>query len=355
MRETLQQQANIEDLVANLNDLIQKEGLNNRHTTALYIIDRTMQEAMAAEPTDDGDVDSLVTIYNQNIRVLQETAQHTRLAMENIIDEATTKAIRLGNECAEQLHPEITSEECAQKADNLETQWEEIWKEITQRMQRHYEAVIPGMQDRLNQIHTSHRFRETLTNIGERSSRPSATTMLRIAQEASGRLAQFGTKMARPIGGTRLVNFSGTQAHSMVLTIGHKLGHSFQPWQAVKIARGVGTASAVLSVATIGLDIWMQRREDIAEERRNLEFQAHRREIRVDANNTAREMEKEALKVSEEVIREFLNEPMEQMQQQVDQLNHERETKNAHLQHLSSVSRQARALITEIHRDNAAD
>ena len=96
LQEALRQQANMEALVENLNDLIQKEGLNNRYTTPLYAIDRTMQEAMEAEPTGDDDVDSLVTIYNQNIRVLQETTQHTRRAIDNIIDEASAKVIPLG-------------------------------------------------------------------------------------------------------------------------------------------------------------------------------------------------------------------------------------------------------------------
>ena len=349
IREARHIQANMEDLIENLNDLIRDGGLNNRHTTALYTIDRTMQEAIAAEPTGDEDLDSLVTIYIQNIRVVEETILYMRQAVRNAIDETTLRVSRVGSECADKLYPGIKREEWEGEPAKLESQSEKLWQDLMERIEKECAEIMPEMQERLDELHNSHRFQGTLTSIRDRSSGRNITGALKIARAAADRLGQVGRHAAMPTGARGLAAFSGTPAHGMVLNIGHRLGHSFQPWQAVKIARGVGAASAILSVATIGLDVWMQAREDAEADRQDRELMDIRREVRAHANNIARQMDAEAIKVSEEVIREFLTGPMEEMQGQVDELNRERENRNTHLGRLSSVSEQARGLIAEMH------
>ena len=349
IRDVLQYQANTTDLVGNLNGLIRDKGLNNRHTTALYTIDWTMQEAISAEPTGDEDIDSLVAIYNQNIRVVQETAQHMRQVIRNAIDETTEKVSRIGDECADKLYPGIKQEELEEETAKLESSSGELWQGLAERIDKECAKMMPEMQERLDELHNSHRFQSTLSSIRDRSSGRDISSALKIAQTAAERLGQVGRRVAMPTGARGLAGFSGTPAHGMVLNIGHKLGHSFKPWQAVKIARGIGAASVALSGVSILINMWMQTRDDAEADRQDRESTDSRRSVRAQANEYARHMDAEATKISEEAIQEFLTEPKEEMQRQVDELNREREGRNAHLGRLSGVSEQARALIAEIH------
>lgn len=56
---------------------------------------------------------------------------------------------------------------------------------------------------------------------------------------------------------------SGSTLHEGVLTIGHLFGKSFKPWQAVRWASNIAkVAKFGVPVVAVGLDVWMQVRED---------------------------------------------------------------------------------------------
>ena len=102
--EMLQREANIGELVRNLNDLVAEKGLNSRQTTALYSIDQVMQNAIVAEPTRDPDVDALIMIYNQNIRAMEESRSRLQQAVNNAID-LTVQQVRLAGVKLRREHP----------------------------------------------------------------------------------------------------------------------------------------------------------------------------------------------------------------------------------------------------------
>ena len=74
----LRREANIEELIRNLNDIVAEKGLYARQTTTLYAINEVMQNAIVAEPAGDPDVDALILIYNQNIRAMEESRSRLR-------------------------------------------------------------------------------------------------------------------------------------------------------------------------------------------------------------------------------------------------------------------------------------
>lgn len=56
---------------------------------------------------------------------------------------------------------------------------------------------------------------------------------------------------------------SGSTLHKGVLTIGHLFGKSFKPWQAVRWASNIAkVAKFGIPVVAVGIDVWMQVRED---------------------------------------------------------------------------------------------
>ncbi|MFV0176507.1 50S ribosome-binding GTPase [Empedobacter falsenii] len=83
-------------------------------------------------------------------------------------------------------------------------------------------------------------------------------------------LGKGGSKVAsmtfKDAAATGLKNVSGSTMHETVLTVGKFFGHKFKPWGAIKTANKLGKAGKflgpVISVAGIGLDIYLKQKED---------------------------------------------------------------------------------------------
>ena len=194
LAEMLRRQANMEELIRNLDGLIQDKGLGARHTTILYTIDQVMHDAIASEPTEDPDVDSLVMIYNQNMRVIRETRSHLQRSIRNAIDEAVTQVILAGAEYADSFHPNSSQEQLDEANSAVDIKIERIWNSLIQRIEDDFTEAIPVMGDRLDELRESHRFRTTMATLNSRKPGPDTQRILTIAQTAAARLGEFGRR-----------------------------------------------------------------------------------------------------------------------------------------------------------------
>ena len=352
--EMLQREANIGGLVRNLNDLVAEKGLNSRQTTTLYAIDQAMQDAIVAEPTGDPDVDSLIMIYKQNIRAMEESRSRLQQAVNNAID-LTVQQVRLaGSNCAENIHPETTQEQWEKAYEETDGKIESLWAGLVEQIERECAEIVPSLSDRLEELHGSHRFQSVLQNLGNRSTGHDADRILGIARDTAKHLSELSrwasvNKSAIQSGATGLARFSGSTAHNAVLRIGGMMGHSFRPWGAVKIARGIGNAGNVLAGAGLAIGIYLQIKTDQEEEKRGEEDRRARQEIRSHYSDVAEQVRTEAQAAAEEVINEMLIKPMEDLREYADDLNHAKQEQDRHIEILSGVSGQARALISRVH------
>ena len=350
--DILTEQANVGELIANLNDLIRHKGLPARHTTKLYAVDQALQEAMALEKTDDPDADALSMIYGQNIQAIREAQFQLKMAADNAINEAATQVALDAGEFADIYYPGVRPEKIDDASERMDAKIQAIWEQLIIRLDREAEAIIPAMNQRLVQLHESHRFQIVENNIRQRSSTETTTKMLSVTAINAKRLGDLGRQMAAnpaAAGATGLARFSGSAAHGAVLNVGHMMGHSFRPWEAVKLARGIGTAGAVLSVSGIVLGIGLQIWQDRQEEKQNQEFQQARQAIRADYAKVVRDIEEEARGALAEFIATNLSEPLEQIRGYAAELNAARQEQDRHLQHLAEISNRTRQLIHAIH------
>ena len=118
------ERSNIDELIKNINRLVQEKGLNSRHTTALYTIDQTMQDAIAAEPTGDADVDATILICNQNLRTMRETRSQLQQSMQNCADRASAQVKLAGAAYAENFYPGTKTETLERINQELEAELE---------------------------------------------------------------------------------------------------------------------------------------------------------------------------------------------------------------------------------------
>ena len=350
--DILTEQANVGELIANLNDLIRHKGLQARHTTKLYAVDQALQEAMALEKTDDPDADALSMIYGQNIQAIREAQFQLTVAADNAINEAATQVALDAGEFAEIYYPGVSPEKIDDASERMDAGIQSVREQLIARLDREAEAIMPAMNQRLVQIHESHRFQAAENNIRTRSSAQASTRLLSITATNAKRLGDIGRQMAAnpaAAGATGLARFSGSAAHGAVLNVGHMMGHSFRPWEAVKLARGIGAAGTVLSVSGIALGIGLQIWQDRQEEKQNQEFQRARQAIRADYAKVVKDIEEEARGVLAEFIATNLSEPLDQIRGYADELNSARQEQNRHLQYLAEISNRTRQLIHAIH------
>ena len=350
----LRDEGNMETLVLNLNNLISSKGLNARHTTLIYAVDQMMQEAMTLEPTGDTDIDALMMVYNQNLRVMEETRSQLGDSTNNAILESMLLVNRAGADFADTLRPGMAQEDFDRDAEEVDARLQSIWEELVDRIHQECSEVLPTMTSRLEELHDSHRFQSNLGNLNARASGPDISRILAMARDAARGLSEVSRMAARnssavASGATGLSRFSGSFAHGAVLNIGRFMGHSFRPWEAVKIARGIGAAGTVLSIAGIAISVILQTREDREEAREAQEAMRARQELRAHFARVAQRVQAEANGVVEEYIREALTEPMEQIREYRDELNLARQDQNSHIQRLAQVSKSARELIARIH------
>ena len=350
----LREHGNMEALVLNLNNLISDKGLNAHHTTLLYAVDQVMQEAMALEPTGDADIDTLMLVYNQNLRVMDETRTQLRESTNHVILESMLLVNRAGTEYAENVRPGVTREDLDRAADEVDARLQSVWEDLVNRMQQECLEVLPTMTSRLEELHDSRRFQSAMGNLNARASGLDVSRILGMARDAARGLSEVSRMASRnssamASGATGLSRFSGSFAHGAVLNIGRSMGHSFTPWEAVKIARGIGTAGKVLNIIGIGLNVVLQVQEDREEAKRSEETMRTRQELRSHFAGVAQKIQDEANTVVEGYIREALTEPIEQIREYSDELNRARQDQNAHIEHLAQVSESARKLITRIH------
>ena len=171
-----------------------------------------------------------------------------------------------------------------------------------------------------------------------------------VAKTLSGLSQKLAFNSAKVSQGTSgMARFSGSIGHQAILGIGHRLGHSFRPWEAVRLTGYIGRAAPFLSIAgaalTVGAQLHAERRED----KKSLELQKIRQDIRAEFATISASTESTFNSAWAEVIKEMLNDPLEQLIQHREELNAHRQEQNQHLQRLNEASTAANALIHRIH------
>lgn len=269
-REMLEDQGNLSGLVANVNAFVAEKGLTARHTTVLYRIERILEDASVAEPTDDPDLDNLVLVYNQNIRSIRDAMEQIRGAVGAAIFDAESKVRQAGSDLAETYYPGVSGDEVDQAIEHARQSVEQIGAELGRRINQSFVDVVPDLGQQFHNIHTGDLYQRTAASIGRRAGGRDLSKALQAVQQGTEILGQLAGRFALNSaavaqGASGMARFSGSAAHTTVLNIGHFFGHSFRPWEAVRYASFIGRAAPVLSilgvVVSVGSQIYADRQE----------------------------------------------------------------------------------------------
>ena len=338
----LREQGNMNALVNSLNELIQDKGLVARHTTRLYSINQVLNEALEMEESGDSEADTLLLVYNQNIRAISQSATSLRGEMELAVARAKGRIRRVADEVNDILDSDRNGDGEKQAKETAQSRIKEATQELDAEMERAMQDALPELQSRIETMQRGGLHQDAMLRIqtkGEGSGRTKGLSLIQALAQKVGEtvagMAQNNAAMRAGITGLR--QFSGGPAHSAVLAIGRTFGHSFRPWEAVRLTQTLGRAAGVLGIAATVMGVAWDIKEEIDRRKREREVLEARQDVRAEFDRIASEVEREAREISEAAIRELLDGHLEAITKERDELNAARQEINERLERLNRV------------------
>ena len=355
----LRNEGNISQLAENLDALARDQGLNSRQTTALYQATQVLAQAIAEESTDDPTGDALNLVYNQNAKAITQAITTVRQETGVQILDAKRAIINAGHDLADSVHEDSSQEDIEDSAQNAERLVQATVEELDRNIYGVITRELPELAASMARMQTENLHQDGSGRIAQEATASGRAARLDIIRAITAQLADTAGRLARnstaaTSGARGLAQFSGSTAHSTILTLGRTFGHSFRPWEAVKFARAVGRASVILTVGTVALDLFLTVKEEQDRRRKEAEIRNTRQDLRANFAAVALQVEREATSVVDQTIAELLEEPLQAIREEQANLNTARQERNEQLRQLNEVYASANALIHQIHEEQLA-
>ena len=342
-QEHYREESNMESLVRNLDGFIRGKGLTARNAGPLRRAVDAAERGMAAVPTGDQDMDNAAILYQRITQTIRENADRTRREAEQAAEETEARIEEEGSRFSLAILPGATEEEIKRKekesADCVQQECESLAKRLD-------EVLLAGIgrtaQD-LESLNGDLIFRNIQDRIGRNKDWRSAAKAVKTVSELTKKLSQ-GTRMTSGV-----ARASGSVMHTGVLRVGHFFGRSFRPWEAVKIARGIGTAAAILSAAMVVLDIVLTMREQKKQDEAIANLDDLRAETANQFSTEARRVKETAMEAVEEALQESLWEAAREADDEIVRLNFERASRNALVAGLQDARARGLELVALMH------
>ncbi len=258
--------------VDHLNNWIQQRGLLARLDPPIRLGLNTIDEALAALPEQTFEQNPELFLLNQQIRIVQ-TQQRRSDAEVRRLSTGTVQQMQL---LGEQLLGGELGDEPKQAEACFQAKSEEINKtafgELNGLVQESYQQLQAKLDDFANEPFVADYYASvdasqagsipSKENGGEEKGNP----IKGIAQKLLGKGAEKFGLSGGLITGTKQV--AGTAGHQIVYNVGKFFGKNFRPWEAVKMAKGIGQAFAILGIAMSAYEVYEHVNDDAKAEER---------------------------------------------------------------------------------------
>ena len=338
-----------------LNEFVRSKDLESRFTTGLYMAEQVLHDAQAKIPPGDTDLDAAIELLTLKRRAFLEARSDINTAVNDKIN-GTATSIRQEGETLAGLVNKETGPEYFQAAEETAIDHvQELCDDLDVAVQEIIDQHCQELDERFEAIHASRLsvdLRERLeVSVPHGSSDVAGWKATAIA---SGKLGQFLFGSAR--GGSSasaglfsLRAASGSGAHGAVKAVGGFLGYKFVPWQAVKIARGIGAAGKFLSVAGPLLEAALAIKSQIDANREEKELQAARDEIRANFEECAHQSERSFRKGKDDFLKGNFAKLLSDLDYQLTELRSYRDGRVEISADLNNLTTELRTLIGQMH------
>ncbi|MCI8514438.1 MAG: GTPase domain-containing protein [Lachnospiraceae bacterium] len=351
----LRKRSNYDGLVETLNTFAQDKALSFRMTTGLYRLHEFLQKAILEyQPsTGDTDIDALEEHLLQERHILASTQWRIETSVKTIIEDAAVRIRAKGREIANSVY------DCHDEADANEKILEayhdvdRISDACVSDIVSKIDELSNNGQAQLDSFYCSDFSQALKLRLDHKRDKKNSLieNILKsdiLRQTGSGIISNtLGANAAA--GGLKA--FSGSNIHQIVLNVGHFFGHSFRPWEAVKLVRGIHIAGKALGIFGVVFSFGMQIKEDANEDERQREMRHNREMLRAGFANAADEVAKYFNQALTCFVRESYLPRIAGIDEQVAAIRDLRTGKSDACKRLESLQNDCRRLISEIHQE----
>lgn len=268
------------DFFNNLNRFVHDKGLSSKLTTNLFIMEQELVELLAQYDTKDPATKGIKETYSRQRRMLNDAKKKIQDESKMIIRQETAPIMDWGNTVAGDITSSSNSKDVEEEAQRYMQKTDDVWKHAIKRLEEaineQNEELASDFKDLANsnfgqQVRGLVENKIRSLNLSKHSSAS--------AQKWGNSLNEFGGTMAKMAKGASaagdwqhffsISEASGSNAHQIVLTVGHAFGHKFIPWEATRIAARIGQVGKVLGAAgaVLGVigQIYNESQEDAQE------------------------------------------------------------------------------------------
>lgn len=345
-----------EDFITTLNQFVESKSIFSKITTELYVLEDSLEKAVhELEPKSmDIDVNALEENYYQQRNLLCTSRNQIKQEVKDIFTSATSEIRNLGLEAANLLVAGCTQEEVEKELENSVKKVNEIAEKCQEEAINLIEIRLTEMGKVMDQIENSEFSKQLkIRLLGKFDTLPQNIQAL-LTNAGSG-LQNAGstvTNTAYKAGvqsGLRLSNFSGSTVHQIVLKAGHSIGYKFQPWQAIKITKGIAIGGKILGILGVGLSVFMQIKSDADADRIRDILKKNRNNIRSQFNVVANELEDFGKVFIQKNIVNPLEEPISEIDRKIREIRKSRNDRNKICLKMETLQNECQNLIREIH------
>lgn len=265
--------SHFEGFINMLNAFVEQKGLiKKQFDTPVRILQSYLKniEVSAVDKT-------LSDFYNQYERKLTNSQREIKRDVEQVLDSfdssAMTEVISLSNEIGS-----IEEAEWIRKQTVLNNSLKSMISRASDNIEASINQGYESLLDDINEFGDKDTLVKYSQSIDRKLNSPSISIeekkSLTIQKKSLDLLRQGGNKVASMAPGVDklfggISGASGSSLHEIVLNVGHFFGKSFKPWEAVRWASNIAkVAKFGIPVISMGIDIWMQCREDNKENER---------------------------------------------------------------------------------------
>lgn len=342
-----------------LNKFIREKVAFSKYTTALYVLEQILQEALSCEASDDKDIAALELMLLQRRHALMDTQASVLQSAKGETSAITARIRQDGQNIADMIHASASQDEVNHELQLAQERAQDIVKKLEQTLQKDFAKHLEGLDARITALANSTLSKELFSRLAQRIKKtefsPGTIDTLKKTSDISSQLGRFLVQNSfKPGTGSwggifSLRQYSGTPTHEVIKSLGKFFGKSFKPWEAVKLTRVVANIGRGLAVVGTVFTIALQIKEDADAAQLEKDLRENRSEVRAVFNNAAHEIEMHFDKVTQTFIAETLSPSIAEVDAQLDDLRNMQQTRDNQYQNILDLLQETRDLIKKIH------
>lgn len=358
-RLALLEMSGFEQFYHNMNRFIQDKNLLGRCTTSLYKLEQMLYDALSECKTGDFCDDGAIELLNQRRRILVNARDNIKSQAYNIIRQHTQTIRNWGYEIANDLSSSNKEEKVNQELKEKYDESETIYSQAAEELEKIINTEAGEIGKAFDSIEKSEFARKLRLAIEQKIGK------IKISEKAVGGLNKgadamkgagvwldkFATGKNAKTGWDaifKLGNYSGSNAHQMVLKVGHIFGHKFKPWDAVKMAGKIGKFGKILGVGGALLGVALEIWEDKQEEKMEKQMLAYRSDIRNTFSEAANIIEMHFDENTKTWIEDTISPKIELIDAQTNEIQSAIKNEQQEYQLYYSLLKKTRELIAEL-------